>query len=81
MIISRKSLPRRTFLRGLGAAVGLPFLDAMTPALSASTIPGKAPVRAAWFYVPNGIDMRYWTPGDEGPLGKLPRILEPFEPL
>ncbi|MBI3208648.1 MAG: DUF1552 domain-containing protein [Candidatus Solibacter usitatus] len=78
MIITRKALPRRTFLRGIGAAIGLPFLDAMTPALSAAT---KSPLRAAWFYVPNGVDMRHWTPENDGPLGKLPRMLEPFEPV
>jgi len=81
MIITRKALPRRTFLRGLGAAIALPFLDSMTPAFAGSKIPGKAPVRAAWFYVPNGIDMRFWTPGEAGPLGVLPRILQPFEPV
>ncbi len=62
MIVTRKKIARRTILRGIGAAIGLPFLDAMTPAF-ASTVPGGSPVRAAWFYVPNGIDMRNWTPG------------------
>jgi hypothetical protein len=80
MIVTRKALARRTILKGLGAAIGLPFLDAMTPAF-ASTAPGPAPVRLAWFYLPNGIDMRNWTPAAEGPLGELPGILAPFEPL
>jgi uncharacterized protein DUF1552 len=62
----------------MGAAVGLPFLDAMTPALAATT---KAPVRMAFVYVPNGIDMRHWTPANEGALGELPRILKPLEPF
>ncbi len=53
MIITRKALHRRTFLRGMGAAIALPFLDSMTPALAA---PSKAPVRMAFVYVPNGID-------------------------
>src|SRR5580698_8551242 len=66
-------------LKGIGAAIGLPFLDAMTPAFAASSVPGGSPVRAAWFYVPNGIDMRHWTPGDEGPLGELPSILAPLD--
>jgi hypothetical protein len=78
MIITNKALNRRTFLRGLGAAVALPMLDSMTPALGATT---PAPLRAAWFYVPNGIDMRNWVIQDEGPLGKLPPILQPLEPL
>lgn len=81
MIVTRKALARRTFLRGIGAAIGLPFLDAMTPAFAASRLPGKAPVRVAWFYVPNGIDMRHWTPENEGPLGALPQILQPLEPV
>jgi hypothetical protein len=81
MIVSRKRLSRRTILRGVGAAISLPFLDAMTPAFAASTLPGGKPVRAAWFYVPNGIDMRHWTPGDEGPLGELPSILAPLQPV
>jgi len=78
MIVSGKALDRRTFLRGMGTAVALPFLDAMTPAFAATT---KAPVRMAFVYVPNGIDMRYWNPGYEGKLGELPRILKPLEPL
>ncbi len=62
MMITGKKLSRRTLLRGIGAAISLPILDAMTPAFAASTVPGGKPVRAAWFYVPNGIDMRHWTP-------------------
>jgi hypothetical protein len=78
MIVSGKAVDRRMFLRGMGTAVALPFLDAMTPAFAATT---KAPVRMAFVYVPNGIDMRYWNPGYEGKLGELPRILKPLEPL
>jgi hypothetical protein len=78
MILTKKALDRRTLLRGLGAAVALPFLDSMTPALAASR---SAPLRAAWFYVPNGIDMRNWVIPDPGPLGNLPPILKPLEPL
>jgi len=81
MIVTRKALSRRTILRGIGAAVALPVLDAMSPAFAASTLPGGRPVRAAWFYVPNGIDMRHWTPAEEGPLGTLPGILAPLEPM
>ncbi len=80
-MITPKALPRRTFLRGAGAAVALPFLDAMAPAFASSRLPGKTPVRMAFVYVPNGIDMRHWTPEQDGPLGTLPRILEPLEPL
>jgi hypothetical protein len=79
MILTKKALNRRTFLRGAGVAVGLPLLDAMIPALKASQLPGKTPVRAAWFYVPNGIDMRHWLTQGEGPIGELPRVLQPLE--
>jgi len=80
-MITRKTLPRRTFLRGLGsAAIGLPFLDAMAPALASSTIPGKAPVRMAFFYVPNGMIMDSWNPDYVGKFQELPRSLKPLEP-
>ena len=78
MIMTRKFLSRRTLLRGAGTAVALPFLDAMTPALTAAT---ARPVRMAFVYVPNGIDMRHWNPSYEGPLQELPRILKPMEPF
>ncbi len=82
MIVTRKALSRRTILKGMGAAIGLPFLEAMTPAFARSVLAGpEAPVRLAWFYVPNGIDMRNWTPAAEGTLGTLPGILAPFEPV
>jgi hypothetical protein len=81
-MITRKALSRRTILRGLGASVALPFLDAMTPALASSTLPGGKINRMAFVYVPNGIDMRFWTPQNEGKLqGPLPTTLSPMEPL
>jgi hypothetical protein len=55
MIITQKSLPRRTFLKGIGTAVALPFLDAMIPAARAQSL--ARPLRMAFVYVPNGIDM------------------------
>ena len=66
MFITRKALPRRTFLRGMGTAVALPFLDAMVPALRRARSAASAPVRMAFVYVPNGIDMRHWNPAYEG---------------
>ena len=54
MIITGKAVPRRTFLKGVGATVALPFLDSMVPAFAAAP---KPPVRLAFMYVPNGIDM------------------------
>ena len=80
MIVTRKALSRRTMLKGMGAALSLPFLDAMTPGVRRARA-GDAPVRLAWFYVPNGIDMRHWTPAAEGPLGALPGMLAPLEPV
>ena len=79
-MITRKALPRRTFLRGMGAAVALPFLDAMTPALTASSA-AKAPVRMGFVYVPNGMDIRNWGLSYEGKLGELSRIMKPLEPF
>lgn len=76
MFITRKHLSRRTLLRGVGTAVALPFLDAMTPAFGAT---GKAPTRLAFFYVPNGIIMKDWTPVEVGALpASLPRTLSPL---
>ena len=74
---SWKSLPRRTFLRGVGAAVALPLLDAMSPALAATPAP---PRRLAFLYVPNGIDMASWNVAEDGPLAELPRVLKPLTP-
>jgi hypothetical protein len=76
MFITGKSIPRRTFLRGVGATVALPFLDAMAPAFAATPTP---PVRLAFLYVPNGIDMKNWNLEQEGPLGAFPRVMKPFE--
>jgi len=79
--MTRKALSRRTLLRGLGgAAVALPFLDAMTPAFASSSMPGGSPRRMGYVYVPNGIDMDNWHPDYAGALRELPRILKPMEP-
>src|ERR1700704_804204 len=74
MLITRKSIPRRTFLRGAGAALALPVLDAMTPALAADK---ARPIRMAFMEVPNGIMMDKWTPPTEGDL-QLSPVLEPL---
>jgi hypothetical protein len=79
-MITRKAMARRSFLKGAGAAIGLPFLDAMSPAMARAGTT-KPPIRMAFVYVPNGIDMRGWNPTSEGPLGDLPRILKPLEPF
>ncbi len=71
-----RELSRRTVLRGLGAGIALPFLDAMCPAF-ASTGAAKQ-LRLAFVYVPNGIIMSEWTPAGEGPLMDLPGTLRPL---
>ena len=82
MTISRKSLPRRTVLRGLGVTLGLPFLDAMSPALTALAKTAAKPIhRFQAIYVPNGMAMQYWTPEKEGRDFELTPILAPFEPF
>src|SRR5712691_8951974 len=77
MVITRKSIPRRTFLRGTGAVLALPVLDAMTPAFAAET---ARPIRMAFMQVPNGIMnlKNEFAPKAEGPLGEMTRILEPL---
>lgn len=80
MIITRKHLPRRTFLRGMATAIALPMLDAMTPALaSEGRTSAKAAARLAFVYVPNGIIMEEWTPGSAGKDFEFSRILKPLE--
>jgi Protein of unknown function (DUF1552) len=83
MIITRKHISRRTILRGVGAAVALPVLDAMVPALAAAkTVSAKlSPARVVFAYVPNGIDMRNWTPPVTGGGFALPKILQPLAPV
>ncbi len=77
MFITKKYLPRRTVLRGLGAAIALPLLDCMVPALTAQRRTAAAPVRRfGVFYVPNGMSMPYWFPKEEGPLAALPPTLQ-----
>jgi hypothetical protein len=74
-------IDRRTVLKGVGATLALPWLDAMGPVSAwAAPAPGArpAPNRMAILYVPNGKNMADWTPKAEGPLGELPAILEPL---
>ena len=81
-ILTGKSLPRRTLLRGLGASLALPFLDAMFPAfkLRGQSVPQRVH-RFQTFYVPNGMAMPYWSPEGEGRDFDLPPILEPLAPF
>ena len=80
MILSRKSLPRRTFLRGLGATLALPLLDAMIPAATAATRTAAVPVKRLGFvFMPMGCDLSRWTPGAAGKLETLSPILSSLE--
>jgi hypothetical protein len=86
MIVTKVALSRRTFLRGAGATVALPLLDAMMPALTALSKTAAAPVRRIGFiYMANGVAMNsavnYWKPKNEGPLGELSPILTPLSPF
>ncbi len=82
MIISKKALPRRTFLKGLQATLALPLLDAMIPAATAQAKTPAKPVRRLGFvYIPMGCDHARWTPAGEGTLGDLSPILAPLEPV
>ena len=79
--LTAKSLPRRTVLRGMGATMALPFLDAMIPAFSPQARAAAKPVhRFQAFYVPNGMAMEYWSPKGEGAALELSPILEPLAP-
>ncbi len=79
MIITKKALPRRTFLKGVGAALALPLLDAMIPAATAldKTVARPAP-RLGFVFIPMGTDHSRWTPSTTGSLGELPPILAPL---
>ncbi len=81
MIVTKKTLDRRTILRGLGATVALPLLDAMVPALSAATQTAASPVpRLGFFYAPNGMFLPNFHPaGDGGKNFLLTPILQPME--
>lgn len=78
MMIFKKSIPRRSFLRGAGAAIALPLLDAMVPALAAVNETAKAVRRFSIVYVPNGMNMKFWTPAATGKSYELPQTLEPL---
>ena len=80
MMITKMALPRRTFLRGVGATIALPLLDAMVPALTAMSRTAAAPIRRLGFtYVPNGVIFDEWTPTTSGAGFELSPILAPLE--
>ena len=77
-MITGKALPRRTFLRGMGTTIALPFLDAMTPAFAA---PAKPATRVAFVYTANGVIMGDWTPAEAGAGFEFTKTLAPVEPF
>jgi hypothetical protein len=82
MFLTKTALPRRTFLRGVGATVALPFLDAMVPAATAlAETPGARPSRVGFIYVPHGADMGSWTPTSAGTQFELSPTLQTLAPF
>src|ERR1700682_1461100 len=82
MFITKKALPRRTVLRGIGATLALPFLDSMVPALSALAKSAAKPVnRFGVMYVPNGMIMKHYLPALEGAAYELTPTLSALEPF
>ncbi len=82
MIVTKKALPRRTFLRGMGVTVALPLLDAMVPALTAQVRTAARPVRRVGFiYIPNGTIQPMWVPTTAGADFEWSPILSPLAPL
>jgi hypothetical protein len=73
-------LSRRTVLRGIGASLALPAMEAMKPlGLAAAPAAAKPPLRMAFLFIPNGVNMQYWRPAAEGPLTNLPDTLKPLQ--
>jgi hypothetical protein len=82
MMISKKAVPRRTVLRGIGAAIALPLLDSMVPALTAwSKTPARPIGRFGVVYVPNGMIMQQWTPAVEGSAFEFTPTLSALAPF
>ena len=82
MLITKIALPRRTFLRGMGATLALPLLDAMVPAFTPVSRSAAAPVRRMGFiYTPNGFIREFWTPDAAGKDFELKASLQALEPF
>jgi hypothetical protein len=82
VIITKQAIPRRSLLRGIGATLALPLLDAMIPAFSTvRRMTAAAPPRFGAIYVPNGMAMNYWTPERMGSEFEITPILEPLRPF
>ena len=82
MFVTRRSIPRRTFLRGVGVGVALPLVDAMVPALTQAAQTAASPrLRVGFVYIPHGVIMGQWTPAAAGSGFEFTPILKPLEPF
>src|SRR5712691_9257431 len=82
MFITKKAIPRRTFLKGAQAALALPLLDAMIPAATAwARTPAKTVPRLGFVFIPMGCDHARWIPPGQGALAELSPILAPLQPV
>ena len=82
MFITKKHIPRRTFLRGMGVTVALPFLNSMIPAATAMAQTAAGPkLRMGFIYFPHGAIMDQWTPKTAGKDFEISPILKPLEPF
>ena len=79
MIVTGRHLPRRTFLKGLGTAIALPYLEAMSPAFASVAAEQASRQRLIFTYIPNGVTMEAWTPTGVGAGFEYTRILKPLE--
>src|SRR5262245_17091971 len=81
MFITRMSLPRRTFIRGLGTALALPLLDAMAPDFSAATAAAQPVKRLGFVYIPMGMNPDLWVPSAQGRIAELSPSLSSLTPF
>jgi hypothetical protein len=82
MFLTKKAIPRRTFLKGAQAALALPLLDAMIPAATTwAKTPAKPVPRLGFVFIPMGCDHSRWIPPGQGKLGELSPMLTPLEPV
>src|SRR6185295_4543078 len=82
MFVTKRALPRRTFLRGVGTTLALPLLESMVPAFTAlAQTPAKPPLRFGAVYFPNGATMKHWMPETTGSGFEFKTILKPLEPF
>src|SRR4029077_11882826 len=80
MIVTKKSLPRRAFLRGLGTTLALPLLDSMIPAFGAAAA-AKPVVRLGFVYHPVGMILDKWIPSTEGTAFEITPTMKALEPF